>query len=185
MYRHPGSDRGGGSGQFVFSCFGGQFFAGYVFFPRAFVELHSGVLGDMSQVESEQAAFARCAAVNDDMFVGGQSGGLQHFQCLFSGAELVSVISFHEFGPMEADGSGNVPFSQPDIILADVFVIRSCVDQNDVWLRFQFQYLIDSESNFGFTLQGQSSGGIAEVLLNDWQSGLLPCRKSAIDDANV
>lgn len=65
------------SGQFVFSDFRWQIFACHVFFPGAFVELYGGVLGDVFQVESEQAAFARGATVNDDVFIGCESGGLQ------------------------------------------------------------------------------------------------------------
>lgn len=97
----------------------------------------------------------------------------------------MGVFGFHEFGPVEADGSGNVSFSPPDVILADIFIMRSCIDEYDVWLRFQFQHMIDSESDFRLADEGQSSGGVAEVVLNDGQSGLLPCGQSAVDDADV
>ena len=62
----------------AFLRLGGQrfVFQPHVFLPCAFVEAHLGIAGYVLEVEAQQAAFARGAAVAEDVFVGRDAGGV-------------------------------------------------------------------------------------------------------------
>ena len=65
-------------------------------------------ISDVLEVKEEEAAFARRAAVGDDVFVLGDAGLLQFRLHLVERSELVRVILLHQPRPVKADCAGDV-----------------------------------------------------------------------------
>ncbi len=86
---------------------------------------------------------------------------------------------------MKANSAGNVTFSKPYVIFANILVVRSCIDQHYVCFILFRKEFVDVNSDADFCSLWQLARRISEVLLGGGKFLFLPFSKTTIYDSDI
>ncbi len=101
----------------------------------------------MLQIKPKQTPFPRRPAIDDDLLILRQSSTFELRHRLVLVDELMRVPLLHQPCPMKADRTWDVTFAEPNIVVADVFVVGSRIDDQNIRLVLDRENFFDVDGN--------------------------------------